>query len=478
VIYRDVLNVKPPMTHLVHTAALLLFGRSMLSIRILDLLWQTATALVLWLLGRRLSNRWYAGLPAAILYALWYYSFDFWNTAQTDGWLTLPVALGVLAFLHARPRPGGRAYLLAGAGIAVGVLFKYPIGILAVFLAVLVLSEHRSSCWKAILLLFLGLGLPVAICCVVLGAQGALGPYVLSQTRYLSSYTGAHTVSLGYLGMLALVMSWPSWPTLALWLGIACALVGAAYARRDDSPPELLPILAWFVAAAISYVSQAKGFAYHGLPLLAPLALLSERLIVDTLRSLPAGWRRLGCVALAELTMLVPAFGYGMQMNRSGAWRAVGMALRGAHYEDIVVTTAVGISEEPGFSLVAEMAAAREIREATDASDTLFVWGFEPTIYFLAERLPASRFLYNHVLYGDWSWPELRLQLMEDLQERPPEFIVVASEDALPLVTGTPDDSAAALETYRELRSWIQHHYVLHAQIENLTLYRAKPSDN
>src|SRR3954470_18541038 len=50
--YKDVFCIKPPMTPAVHAASLLLFGRSMASIRIFDLIWQAATAVVILIIAR------------------------------------------------------------------------------------------------------------------------------------------------------------------------------------------------------------------------------------------------------------------------------------------------------------------------------------------------------------------------------------------------------------------------------------------
>ena len=92
---------KPPFTPALHALALVLFGHSMLAIRILDLLWQTATALAIHAVARRLSRGRLVSLLAVFLYLLTYYSFRFADIAQTDGFLNLPTALAVLAFLNA-----------------------------------------------------------------------------------------------------------------------------------------------------------------------------------------------------------------------------------------------------------------------------------------------------------------------------------------------------------------------------------------
>src|SRR5688500_17752426 len=47
------------------------------------------------------------------------------------------------------------------------------------------------------------------------------------------------------------------------------------------------------------------------------------------------------------------------------------------------------------FNLAADRDVALEVRERTRQTDKIFVWGFEPAIYWFADREPASRFIYN-----------------------------------------------------------------------------------
>lgn len=65
--------------------------------------------------------------------------------------------------------------------------------------------------------------------------------------------------------------------------------------------------------------------------------------------------------------------------------------------------------------------------------------------------------------------------LVRDMPAHPPAYIVVASGDALPLVTGSQQDSAAALRDFDELRTLIDAEYVYETAFENLALYRRSP---
>jgi len=189
--YRDIFNVKPPLTHVVHEVAFTLFGRSMLSIRLLDLLWQCATGLVILLIARRISGRRWVGGLAAALYGIWYYSVDFWSIAQTDGFLTLPAALAVLCFLIGRERSTRVAFLACGVAVGAAVLFKYPIGLLLPGLMLLAFQPPRQFAWRNASLIAVGFCGALAVCAGTLAAQGALRDFISIHLNYIPTYTGS-----------------------------------------------------------------------------------------------------------------------------------------------------------------------------------------------------------------------------------------------------------------------------------------------
>jgi hypothetical protein len=95
----------------------------------------------------------------------------------------------------------------------------------------------------------------------------------------------------------------------------------------------------------------------------------------------------------------------------------------------------------------------------TPADSRLFVWGFEPVIYHLSARRPASRYLYNVPQRSEWAQAESRSILIRELTAALPAAIVVVHRDSLPWVTGSPLDSAAALATFPELQRLLREEY-------------------
>ncbi len=475
VIYRDVFNVKPPLTHLVHALALVAFGRSMLAIRLLDLVWQAATVLAVAGVARRLYLRPGSGVLAAFVYAASYYCFDYWDTAQTDGWLTLPVALAVLAFLVARERDAPWADVACGALLGIAALLKYPIAILLPLLALPWARGRVRRLWR----LGLGFAAPFAVAAAVLALQGALASMLAAQAAYVVAYNGVAGGG-GYLAsVLGRLLRW-HWTSFLLLLGAAALACDLAYLRRHGpgarhEPPlqTAWPLVAWWLAALVSFAAQNKGYAYHALPLLAPQAIVVAHVALAARDRL--GVPRALRLALVGLGLAYPLAQVALYCARGYPYTpaaAVAVATGRTPLAAIYENRAFGIYGQGDYALQADLEVARYIQAHSAPGDTVFIWGFEPGIYFLAGRDCASRFIYNYPLYGQAARAEYRTALMAELEARPPLYVVVVREDAIPMVTGTMEDSLAALGGFPELARLIGSRYATEAVIEHLTVCR------
>jgi hypothetical protein len=88
--YRDAWDIKAPDVYYLFWATFSAFRRSMFGIRLLDLLWTLAAAAALFVIARRLfscQGGWASAFFFLVCYAL---GFDFWHTAQADGFGSLP----------------------------------------------------------------------------------------------------------------------------------------------------------------------------------------------------------------------------------------------------------------------------------------------------------------------------------------------------------------------------------------------------
>ena len=104
--YTDAWDQKPPAIYLIYAVAIHGPLGLMGNVHVFEFAWLAATVLALCELGRR----WWslrAGALAGLLYGLVYgTTTGYWNLAQPDGFIALPLALGLLLYDAATaPRP-------------------------------------------------------------------------------------------------------------------------------------------------------------------------------------------------------------------------------------------------------------------------------------------------------------------------------------------------------------------------------------
>ena len=468
VIYRDLFNVKPPPTHLLHAVSLLLFGHSMVSIRILDLLWQIAVALVVYAIGWQVSRTRAVGMVATLLYVWFYFVlFTYWDRAQTDGFLNLFVALGVYAFLRGAEQPRRWVFLLSGAAIGLGALFKYPIGLLVVLLAgLLLVREHRRGIVPA-LMLGIGFAAPVLACAALLWTQGSLHAFLWIQTTYIPSYNSPRNLTIETLrytlvkGGSYLLVLLPYGP-----INVLTAMSIVLHKRRGTLTP-VMPIVLWLVAGWVHVIAQNKYYSYHGLPMLVPQALIIGSAVVSAVRRVhlleSRVVQRTVLAATLAAFLALPIYAYTQLASLTAGTPILEQAYSAKAYSD----------PDGDYSAAGNLQAAQYISANTKPGEQLFVWGFEPALYFQGAP-PATSFIYNFPLYGDYASPELRTAFMAELERSAPTYIVVMKRDAIPWVTGTTDDSATALQHFDALRQYIGTNYTRETEIEDFTFYRRK----
>jgi hypothetical protein len=115
--------------------------------------------------------------------------------------------------------------------------------------------------------------------------------------------------------------------------------------------------------------------------------------------------------------------------------------------------------------------AAAWLEEHTPPDSALYVWGFEPVLYTMARRRPASRYVYNVPQRLAWQHRDrTRRQLLDDLRGDPPAAIVVVARDAREGVTGNLRDSRAELDAFPELRQLLERDYAPAWRLEDLSI--------
>jgi hypothetical protein len=459
--YRDAWDIKSPGLYYIYALAIAAFGHSEVAPRLLDLIAGALSAVILYAIGRRLAGR-IAGLSAGATYLACYFGGNALQLGEDSGFLTLPIACAL--WLVVRSNSTTRAALgqTFVAGILAGsvLVLKIPYILIALAIAPFVAPGALGRRFAGMLLWCAGLAVIPALTWWYLCSQGIQHDLV-EMLRYVAAYAhdGSRTESPLWQAVRTFIEFWGSIPLIAYGsLGAVLLAVSARDRRR-------LACAGWLVGAALAVVAQNKYFHYHFTILLAPTALafgLWLKPTIDELRLPKSGSHGAIAVGIALLLSTLAT----LAMGHKDHFRLCIQGLRGGP------AVMLAAADSNGVAAADIGKAAGYIADHTNADDTVFIFGAQPTIYFLARRKCPSRFIGIEPLLHEWSLPAWREELVRDLRRRPPVYFVLTHGDGHP---GMPPWEAY-LPQWPALYGWFQQAYALETSIGPIDLYRLKPT--
>ena len=450
--YRDGVENKFPAIFYLYTAVFGLFGRyDMRAVHAIAAVAAFATALVAGAIAATLVRRRGAdeGVArrarwlAAVLYAVFSTTYEpKLLAANTELFAALPASLAVLVYLRGRGRPG--ALVVTGALAACALLFKQVAGLLLVALAAdrlirgLVRRDLRRPATDVVLI---GLGVAgvAGTVALIFWRQGILRDAVFwSWTYIFHHYMPAATASGGFVARL-----------FKCFLPFALAMSPLLFlGRRVRWRGGALVVWLWLAAMTGAALIGGRMYGHYFLLTVPPLAVLAGVGGTEWLTAASTGDRR-------RLAALVAAM--------ASSFLVVAWLFRGA------TDSWLGLS--PDYRL-----ASAYVRARTQPDDRLFVWGWFPALYVDADRCPASRFVYTHLLSGARAQsgattrghlvPEAWPMLLEDLARTHPAYILDTSPGRY--------DYPFPPEQYPALAQLLTSAYQLETEIEGIRLFRRK----
>ncbi len=477
--YRDVFDFKPPGIFIVYAFARALFGSWQQGVRVVEVVGLLATIAGLVTLAERWWGEraigWLAGAMAALVHA----QLDFWHTAQPEtfgGMLTIAALVA-----GGRDAPRRRHLVVTGVLFGLAGLFKPPLAgggvVFAIWAAPHQRAPHgpepsgRFARARALLgvapWVLLGGALPFAAVLTWFAATGALDALYQTLFVFTPHYTQLGHEGRSLVGLLAeAVKHWSIGYSSLLTAGLALAIAH----WRSTLERAATGLLGGLIAVQLVGVAlQAKFFAYHYAGLWPITSLLAA-----------LGWwelwawaRRRGAstvVAVACAAAVVAVLRTATKDLPESFWRRSVRRLAlvvGPHDH----ATADALASVADVSAARNRAVAEVLTRRVPEGHPIFIWGFEPVIYDLADRPSASGFVYNVPQRVPWAAEASRRELMEHLRRVPPAAIVVAAHDVLPMVTGNGSDSRAVLESFESLRSFIRAGFGEPERVHDFEIY-------
>ncbi len=474
--YRDAWDFKPPGIFIVFAIARAFFGSGDWPIRVLEVVGLGLTGLGLVELTRRYWNNERIGLIAAVVMTLIHAQLEFWHTAQPESFGGM---LTIAALLFA-PRPNkettSRDWFVSGVLFGLAGLLKPPLAggaliPLVVYAWMQARTQDPAPAWKTTLrslvrpTLFVAAGgaTPIVLCLLWFVARGALGDlhrvlFVFTPHYTALGWKDATITGMTYYSFTEWLQQYGSVPTVGLLLALG-------YGFSTKEKPLALLAIGIVAMHLVGVTMQGKFFPYHygaTWPVTALLAGYGYHRLLEqatTRKSKIAYWVFVLIVVFCRTAAKDVAESYLKRTIRRVKMVAGG--LKDQRTRDELASIA-------DVNCMRNRAVANLLREKVPANRPIFVWGFEPQIYDLADRKAASRYIYDVPQRVEWAKEEHRIVLMNDLQKTPPAAIVIERHDVFPHVTGNAFGSADSLKDFPALQNLIKEKYTLVTTIEDM----------
>jgi hypothetical protein len=447
-LYRDAVDNKPPLIYATFAAVFRALGSGALAgMKVLALVAQLASALLLAALGRRLYGARVGALAGFLfsLAAVTGLAKDF--AAPNTEIFANPFILGALVLLaRDLERPTRGALLASGALIAIASLYRLPaaaalLGVLLFFWRAPLSSRERS---RMTFHLVAGFAAPLAIAAVYFWARGTLGDLWLWVVRGNLSYVRVGEAHLGTLARNALALVVASHLPLLL----VATRVGVLWrSTREPHRARLRFVLLQLLTALLAYRTGSRFYGHYFLQVVPFLALVGAWGFLH-LPDSDQRWLRFVPATMVSLLVV---------------------------FTTINVARAETIGKLDGL---AETIATVETE--TSPNDEVLLWSAPPEIAFDSGRRFATRFSFNNYLTGrsfgtDYGLPSTtraatqRLenpdawrQLRHDLAAAPPALIVDG------------DGGDFAIDKYAALAPFLGSHYAPPRRVGSFAVYRRR----
>lgn len=437
VLYKDIHDNKPPLIY--YTAAL---AGGVMGFRLILLIWNLINVVIVHgLTGWFLKKKWTVILATALFGIFSTVPLLEGNIANGEIFMIMPASLGVLIFLRNIKNSRTlelKKYLVAGGLFAAGFLFKIPVIFdLMALLCWFVIYEAES--FKDLLkrlfnrriwLVVVGFLLPIVLSLVFYFAQGAGETYIKAalgqNVGYVSSWEGGrapfYQSGMFQRGVVLVVLS----------------LLVFFFRRKMGSRRSL--ILLWTIFAIFGANLSGRPYPHYLIQVVTPLAILVGLFFES--RSTSFYLNSLLVVLVFGGSLFWYKYWYYKSLPYYGnfAEYAVGKNDRDVYWR----TFGDGVDQN--------YRVGRLIKMVTTKEDRIFVWGTEPAIYVISERLPVGRYTVSyHIL--DFGAQE---ETLKKLRAETPKVVVMLDYEGA---------------RFDELRIFLDEKYVLIDKIGQARVY-------
>lgn len=428
-------------------------GTGVLALRFTAWVFAALTVYATWLIGRRWTTPRVANLAAIFAAILLSWPNFEGFTANAEVFMGMPAAFAAFWLLR-MAQERWSPWQLVGVGILTGVsTVLKPSGIVMLFVAWAFLwyvdhATRRERLARAGWVL-LGTAIVGAITFIHGAFLGWDNFFYATVTYRLTLQSSATVTFTGHLWSIG-SLTYTSAPLVGIFLlvwafrarlplrpvfgHVVASGRRLVHIRRPHDAGGLL-LMTWTIGAVIGIAMGGDWWSHYMIQAVPPLTLWIAWNI-DGIYHAIRRWRRALVVAMMTVLMMLP---FGVLIDGT----------------DGMLNT---LYDHPGYPAQAEV--ARYIRDHSDPDDTIYVAFDQASIYYLSDRKPAYRHLYDQELRA---LPESYADIIGIISGPDRPLYIVSTLHPGPF----PDDSRAF---WREVGLY----YDLETTIDGVPIYRAK----
>jgi len=460
--YTQSFDLKPPGIFFIYAFNFTILGESPQAVYVGALLYRILTLLAIYVTGKKMYGE-REGLSASFLYGV-FSSLVFgriWRSAQTETFMVLPLVLTCYFFVRSEERD--RYPLLCGISAGAAFVIKYSAGFIILPIALYWLFNIKSR--KVILCLsgFLFSMIPVII--YFYYHNSLYGLYVV--TLKFNMFHVARRFHAGT--MWNKLMRYGVKILREMHVLLICSSLFLLLRKQNNRFYKILAF--WLLSSFLSIAIQGKFWFYHWIVLLGPLSLMAGWQVVwlyDWFAKTRAG---------KNIVIILYAAAFLFSMKTSHFRYRISHSIRYLSHDisrEDFLRPFDKLSNSLSFSNTENM--AKYIRENTGTSDTVWIFGHESLVYFLAQRRSPTRFQWDYPLTIDVPGAEkiknlfLKTCLLE-INQRKPKIIFIMQNDANPIER---EDSVIQWSGIPELVEFLSKNYIFSQESYNALIYWRK----
>ena len=450
--YVEIWDNKPPGIFILFSLAILIFGDSITSIRILACLSIAFTSYFLYKIAKLINkNNERIGLLAGILYLV----FSLSNNGVAANAEILFAPLVTLAFYLLFRDTKYRGFTFFVIGFLLGLALQIKYVVLMDFIAFLVIvstrlffeknkvKELKTTLIKIYSFSILGFILPFLFTVIYFIAVGHFDEYFYATLISNSKYVDATEFYLRNLLSALGIQIYTDFPLyLCLILSIIYLKSSKEISLKDKI--NLGNLICWFSFIFIGTLVSKRFIGHYYLQLLPPLCLISSYIIVKTVnKQITKSKRNVFLISVSILIVLITLYPH-LQKN---------------------IESVINRYIKRNYSEEKEVLIANYIKKKISPNDYIYIANYQPIIYYLVPAKPPTKYVFPSHLISYYS--EITginpVHELTSIMNKKPFYVLLDKEEEI----GNNDYKTA-------LNMYLKKDYFLEKTIKNIRLYRVK----